>query len=106
MDTVLMLKALADETRWEIIQLLKCNNLCACQLLDAFDISQATLSYHMRLLQEASLVQGIKEGYWTRYYLNKENLAQLVYTFDELLEERTVSSPPIQCSNKNKGKLR
>lgn len=102
MDTITMLKALADETRWEIIQLLKCNNLCACQLLDTFDISQATLSYHMRLLQDAKLVQGIKEGYWTRYYLNKGNLAKLVYTFDELLEEVTVVSPPIQCSNKNK----
>ena len=102
MKTVLMLKALADETRWEIVQLLKCNNLCACQLLEAFDISQATLSYHMKLLQDAQLVVGIKEGYWTRYYLDKEMLSHLVYTFDELLEEVCVTSPPIQCSSQRK----
>lgn len=98
---VIKMKALADETRLSIVKMLSNENLCACQLLDAFDLSQATLSYHMKQLQDSGLVSGRKDGYWTRYSLNKKSLQSLVELFDELIEDVEVKSPPIQCRRPN-----
>ena len=98
---VLILKALSDETRLSIVTMLSKNNLCACQLLEDFDLSQATLSYHMKQLQECELVSGKKDGYWTRYSLNKNTLLPLVKVFDALVEDVTVASPLILCRGKN-----
>ena len=94
---VMILKVLSDETRLSIVMMLSKENLCACQLLEEFNLSQATLSYHMKQLQETGLVSGKKDRYWTRYSLNKEVLFPLVSLLDTLIEERVVASPAIQC---------
>ena len=96
-DYAQMLKVLSDETRLRIIQLLSKKNLCACQLLYEVSITQATLSYHMKQLQDSGLVFGTKDGYWTRYSLEKEKLLPLVKMFDELIEDVELITPPIQC---------
>lgn len=96
-EKVMLLKALSDETRLSIVKMLSKENLCACQLLEDFSLSQATLSYHMKQLQDSGLVSGKKEGYWTRYYLNKESFLPLVNMFDVLVEDTEVTTPPIQC---------
>lgn len=92
-----ILKSLADDTRFKIVQMLSKENLCACQLLDEFSITQATLSYHMKQLQDCGLVDGTKDRYWTRYSLNKHKLQPLVTIFDEIVENVEIASPPIQC---------
>jgi ArsR family transcriptional regulator len=46
--------------------------LCACKILESFSITQPTLSYHMKTLCDSGLVEGIREGAWMRYSLNKE----------------------------------
>lgn len=94
---VMLLKALSDETRLSIVKKLSKENLCACQLLEDFSLSQATLSYHMKQLQDCGLVSGKKDGYWTRYYLNKDGLSPLVNMLDALVEYTEVTTPPIQC---------
>ena len=71
-DSVLLFKALADETRLRIVDMLSCQELCACSILEAFEISQPTLSYHMKILTESGLVQARKDGSWMRYTLNQE----------------------------------
>ena len=98
---VIILKALSDETRLGIVQLLSKENLCACQLLEDFDLSQATLSYHMKQLQDCGLVSGKKDRYWTRYSLNKDTFTPLVHMFDNLVEDIEVGSPPIHCRREN-----
>jgi len=65
-------KALADEIRLEIIAMLREGELCACKIQDRFDISQPTLSYHMKILTRSGFVGGRKDGLWIRYSLKKE----------------------------------
>ena len=70
-EYVPILKAVSDETRLKIIDMLSCGEMCACDILEEFSISQSTLSYHMRILAESGLVNAIRDGAWMRYTLNK-----------------------------------
>lgn len=70
MDVVACFKALSDETRYGIFLKLKSKEFCACDLLESFDITQPTLSFHMRKLMECGLVVGKKDGIWMRYRIN------------------------------------
>ena len=74
---VQILKAMADETRMEIIEMLSAGELCACKILENFNFTQPTLSYHMKILTECGLVEGIRVGAWMRYSLKKETFAEL-----------------------------
>ncbi len=68
--------ALSDEIRLKIIRLLLDHKeLCVCQLLPIFKISQLNLSFHLRILRDANLVKTEKRGKWVYYSLNMENLA-------------------------------
>lgn len=73
MDAALAFKALGDETRLEIFLMLKTNGkLCACKILEKFNITQPTLSYHMKMLTDSKLVNVEKIGKWHYYSLNME----------------------------------
>ncbi len=61
-EYVQIAKALADETRLKIIDMLSCGEMCACDILEYFSISQSTLSYHMKILTESGLVNGMRDG--------------------------------------------
>ena len=65
-------KALGDENRIRILKMLHRGELCACKLLDALDISQPTLSHHMKILCDSGLVTGRKEGKWMHYSICEE----------------------------------
>ena len=67
-------KALGDSNRLQIVQMLSEGEKCGCKLLEAFDITQPTLSHHMRILTECGLVNVHKEGKWSHYSLNCEKL--------------------------------
>ena len=69
-DAVRLFKALADENRLQILALLRSGEKCACKLLEDLQISQSTLSHHMRLLCDAGVVQGRKEGKWVHYSID------------------------------------
>ena len=60
-------KAIGDENRLRILSLLRSGERCACKLLEDMHISQSTLSHHMKLLCDAELVCGRKEGKWVYY---------------------------------------
>lgn len=72
-----LFRAMADETRARIVHILSCGELCACDILDYFDISQPTLSHHLNILVESGLVIARPEGKWTHYSLNRETIAFL-----------------------------
>ena len=63
--TVAIFKALGDENRIRIMKLLQSGEKCACVLLDDLQITQPTLSHHMKILCDSDLVVGRKEGKWT-----------------------------------------
>lgn len=74
---VSVFKALSDETRLKIIDMLSCGELCACEILESFSISQSTLSYHMKILSDCGLVNGVRDGAWMRYTLNQQSIDAL-----------------------------
>jgi ArsR family transcriptional regulator, arsenate/arsenite/antimonite-responsive transcriptional repressor len=77
-EFVPMLKALADEKRLKIIDMLSCGQLCACKILEKFNFSQPALSRHMKVLCKSGLVTGVRDGAWMHYTLNKEKYTQLL----------------------------
>lgn len=72
-----MFKALSDETRLKILGMLSDDEICACELLEEVDITQPTLSYHMKYLCDSGLVNSRKDGPWMRYTLNTAQIALL-----------------------------
>ena len=67
MDYAMIFKALSDKTRLEIVKMLSDGEKCACKLLEKFEITQPTLSHHMKILCDCGLVIGRREGKWTHY---------------------------------------
>ncbi|MBE5976934.1 MAG: helix-turn-helix transcriptional regulator [Paenibacillaceae bacterium] len=79
-DYASVFKALGDTTRLKIIEMLSCGELCACKILESFEITQPTLSYHMKILTECGLVISRKEGSWM-HYSNNPQLIQLIKNY-------------------------
>lgn len=65
-------KALSDPKRIMILEVLQNGELCACKILERFDMAQSTLSHHMKLLQESGFVKGRSEGKWVHYSLDPD----------------------------------
>jgi ArsR family transcriptional regulator len=78
-------RALADPLRIQIIELLRNQELCVCELCEKIDVSQSKLSFHLKNLKEANLVTSRQQGRWIYYSLN---LAQFVILEQYLAEYR------------------
>jgi len=75
-----LLKALADPVRLRLMSLVLSHEgqeACVCDLNDAFDLSQPTISHHLKVLHEAGLVDRDKRGVWAYYRARTEALASL-----------------------------
>jgi ArsR family transcriptional regulator len=70
----LISKALSDPNRLQIIQMITDQERCACKLLEHFNISQPTLSHHMRILSDCNLIKTRKDGKWSHYSMNMETM--------------------------------
>lgn len=79
-----MMKALGDETRVKIFSMLSKGELCACKVLEEFNITQPTLSYHMKILCDCGLVNGRRDGIWMRYTINKDAYERLKSFIDDV----------------------
>ena len=82
-------KALADETRLKIVEMLSCGEMCACKILESFHITQPTLSYHMKILTECGLVVGRRDGAWMRYSINTEKISMVREFLDYVTTEQS-----------------
>ena len=72
-----VLKALAEPRRWQIVELLSCEELCVCHLAEAIGIPQPLVSHHLKVLREAGLVESEKHRQWTYYRLRAGVLEEL-----------------------------
>lgn len=81
-------KALGDPKRAMIVDMLSCGELCACMILEKFDMSQSTLSHHMKILCECGLVKGREQGKWTYYSLNTNAVAKINRFFFDITTNR------------------
>jgi ArsR family transcriptional regulator len=93
-DLVATLKALADETRFRIIDLLLTHDLCVGALADRLGISKAAVSQHLQILRKTGLVKGEKRGYWTHYGVDLNAIHQI----GEDLMKRTDQAPDFRVT--------
>ena len=77
-------KALCDENRIRILKLLQSGEKCACHLNDEINVSQPTMSHHMKVLCDSGIVVGRKQGKWTYYSISAEGVQVAVECLKEL----------------------
>lgn len=82
----LMFKAFCDENRVQILESLKDGEKCACRLLDEMQITQPTLSHHMKILCDSGVVVGRKEGKWMHYSISPTGLGNVMNYLDDFIK--------------------
>jgi ArsR family transcriptional regulator, arsenate/arsenite/antimonite-responsive transcriptional repressor len=72
-------KALADPVRLQLVDVLRkhAGRVCVCELVPLFDLSQPTVSHHLKVLREAGLVASERRGLWAYYYVIPDSLEEL-----------------------------
>lgn len=96
-------KALGDETRLKIIQMLLGHEMCVCEIIDKLDMSQPAISHHLKILRQAGLVKDSREGKWIYYSLNDRVFEDVFTTEDtELISSYAA---PIKRRLENQQKL-
>ena len=88
-------KALGDENRIRVLKILRSGEKCACHLLEELNISQSTLSHHMKILCDTGIVTGRKEGKWMYYAICCEGVCGLQASLRALLAPENL---PADCT--------
>jgi ArsR family transcriptional regulator, arsenate/arsenite/antimonite-responsive transcriptional repressor len=72
-------KALGDPIRMQLVDVLRkhAGKVCVCELVPLFDLSQPTVSHHLKVLRDAGVVGSERRGLWAYYYVNPEALEEL-----------------------------
>ena len=94
-DILPIFQAFAESYRLQVIELLRDRELCACDIANHLEISASKLSFHLKTLREAGLIQGRQEGRWIYYRLN---LPQFV-VLEQYLSEFPRLSPILPARN-------
>jgi DNA-binding transcriptional ArsR family regulator len=81
-----VLKAIADETRLKLLDLLLTQDLCGRAAAKRLGISEPAVSQHLKILKDAGLVLGEKRGYWTHYSVQAEVLEEITAELDRMTE--------------------
>lgn len=97
METVKVLKALANDTRLEIVRMLLGTPMCVHALARHFPVSEPTICVHIRVLREAGLVSGERKGYFVHYQANLEIIQELASQFAALSAPEQVASQKCHC---------
>lgn len=92
-------KALGDKNRLAILDMLSCGELCACDILEGLELTQPTLSHHMKILQNSGLVTGVKNGIWMNYSINREQIEEII----RFINYHTNYKEDCICNIKNRG---
>lgn len=77
-------KALCDERRQRILELLHTGEKCACVLIDEMGMPQSSLSYHMKILCDSGIVTGREEGKWTHYQISQQGSEKAIQLLKEI----------------------
>jgi ArsR family transcriptional regulator len=90
-DKARVFKAFCDENRLAVLEMLQSGEKCACVLLEELNITQPTLSHHMKILVDSGIVTARKEGRWMYYSISAigcENAATLLKKITSILETK------------------
>ncbi|MEM1588609.1 MAG: metalloregulator ArsR/SmtB family transcription factor [Candidatus Bathyarchaeia archaeon] len=71
-------KALSDSTRLKIVKLLSIREMCVCELMVALNMTQPTISHHLKILEIAGLVKSKRKGKWVFYSIVNHKLAKFI----------------------------
>lgn len=93
-EQIEIFKALSDENRLKILEMLTCGELCACDIQVGLGLMQSTISHHMRVLQHAGIVKVHKRGKWVFYSINNDTAESLCNFL------KKVTSPSMDCPYK------
>ncbi|MGF6906912.1 ArsR/SmtB family transcription factor [Fusobacterium sp. PH5-44] len=80
-----LFKALSDPNRIYILEKLKIGEICACKILEELNISQPTLSHHMKILSDSGIIKSRKEGKWHYYSFDENNCVELKKILNNIL---------------------
>jgi DNA-binding transcriptional ArsR family regulator len=86
-----LLKALGDQRRLEIIELLLQKRFCVRALAKRVGISESAVSQQLKILREAGLVLGEKEGYYVHYSVKRERLKEAAEYLNQLSQKKTIN---------------
>jgi ArsR family transcriptional regulator len=68
-----VMKALSDPSRVKVVKMLQHKEMCVCEIKAALGLAQPTVSKHLKVLEDAGLVQSKKDGLWVNYSLNGQD---------------------------------
>ena len=75
-EVAVICKAMSDTNRLRIIEMLTQGEKCGCHLLKELQVTQPTLSHHMKVLSDCGLVSSYKDGKWQHYSINCEKFKE------------------------------
>ncbi len=93
-------KAFCDENRLQILEMLQSGEKCACVLLEKLKITQPTLSHHMKILVDSSVVKSRKEGKWTHYSISEQGTQTATALLIKILEKSINCDCEVDCQCK------
>jgi ArsR family transcriptional regulator, arsenate/arsenite/antimonite-responsive transcriptional repressor len=90
-------RALADETRLQIIERLRDGEECVCNLTDLLGTGQSRLSFHLKILRDAGILRARREGRWMYYSLDADALAETEQMVNRLRAPRPNGARTCHC---------
>jgi ArsR family transcriptional regulator, arsenate/arsenite/antimonite-responsive transcriptional repressor len=99
-----VLKLLGDKTRLTIIAMLKMRECCVCEFLEVFEMSQPSISQHLRKLKDAGMVKEERRGQWIYYSLNTQS--EMYGIMEDILEHLPEQTDKIKMIEKSNPTLR
>ncbi len=96
-DVSARFQALSDDKRLRILEMLCDGEQCVCDLTDALDVGQSLLSFHLKSLKEAGLVNDRRDGRWVYYSLDREGLEALRDELDALARAASSGESAGRC---------
>ena len=90
-------KALCDERRQRILELLHGGEKCACVLIEEMGMPQSSLSYHMKILCESGIVTSREEGKWTHYQISRQGSEKAVALLKTITAVEETDSEESRC---------
>lgn len=98
-ENVGLFKAMSDVNRLIIMDMISCGEICACKILEQLNITQSTLSHHMKILCDSGLVNVRRDGKWMHYSLNETN----INNFKAFLDAITRNKDDCICNTRKSG---
>lgn len=99
MNKLKIFKALSNDNRLKIIEILDKNPMCACKIMEKLNLSQSTISHHIKILKNCGLVDCKKQGKWHHYSINLEVLKYIEKYFSDLVKKNNNKKGVCNCDS-------